>query len=292
MAALKDLFKLMRPQQWFKSLSILFGASVVLYEQGIRITSLFNVLLSLIAVSLLSSSIYVFNDVADIEKDKLHPVKKKRPIASGNVSIKEGVLLAIVLMLSSFGLLYYLKDWLVIVGVLMLINNILYSFKPFRFKDVPVLDVFSAGLNFSFRVLIGWYIVTNTMIYRIVVLFPFFIAGFLLSCKRLGEYSFLKSKASSVRKVFKYYDKRSLHVSINVYLTLSIMSYYFFANIFNKLLFFIGPWFFIQMYWYKSFLKEDASVVKRPEDVFTKKKVFTISGLLFCTTWLFIVLFT
>lgn len=282
----------MRPQQWFKSFSLLFGASVVIYEQGLFTISILNLILAFLAVSLLSSTIYIFNDIADVEKDRMHPIKKNRPIASGKISIKQGLILAVLLLSASLIIIYLIKPWLVFVLLLMLLNNLIYSFKPLRLKDLPLLDVFSAGLNFSLRVIIGWYSVTDLQVYKIVILFPFFIAGFLLSCKRLAEYNFLGRKAAKVRKVFKYYNDKSLHVSINVYLTLSILGYYFFANIFNKNLFLIGPWFFIEMYWYKSFLKDKESVVKRPEEVFSKKKNFTISGLLFCITWLLIVLFT
>lgn len=282
----------MRPRQWFKSASILFGASVVLYKEGLTTIPLIPLLLTFIGVSLLSSTVYVLNDIADEKKDRMHPIKKKRPIASGAVTKKQGLVLSVLLITTSFTLFYFLKPILVIIGLLMLFNNLLYSFKPFRFKDVPVLDVLTAALNFSLRVLIGWYAISNQPIYRIVFLFPFFIAGFLLSCKRLGEYQFLKKKRDKIRKVYKYYSKKSLYMSINVYFTLSILSYYFFAEIFNKNLFLIGPWFFLQTYWYKSFLKEKNTVVKKPEDVFLKKKKFTITGIFFCITWLLIVLLT
>jgi 4-hydroxybenzoate polyprenyltransferase len=289
---LKEAFKLMRPQQWFKSLSILFGASVVIYLQGYNINTIINIILAFFSVSFLSSSVYVFNDIADVKKDRLHPVKKNRPIAKGTINIREGIILGLILIIVSFLILYFLNPNLILVGLGMILNTFLYSFKPFRFKYVPVLDVISAGLNFSLRVLIGWYSISNLIIYRTIILWPFFIAGFLLSCKRLAEYKFLEHDAGSVRKVFNYYNIRTLRISINVYLTLSILAYYFFANIFNPLLFLIGPWFFIQMYWYKSFTNDKKSVVKRPEDVFMKKKLFSISGLLFCLTWLGIVLLT
>ncbi|PIU63326.1 hypothetical protein COS83_00800 [archaeon CG07_land_8_20_14_0_80_38_8] len=288
----KSLFKLMRPQQWFKSASVLFGVSVLLFNNGLSFDYLWRILLAIVSVLLLSSSVYVLNDIADFEKDKLHPIKKNRPIASSKVSINQALLLFALLFLASFGMLYFLNPFLVLIGSLMIVNNLIYSFRPFRLKDIPVLDVLCAALNFSLRVLIGWYAITDTVIYRIVLLFPFFIAGFLLSCKRLAEYDFLGSRAGEVRRVYKYYSEKSLYVSINVYFTLSILAYYFFADIFNKLLFLIGPWFFLQMYWYKSFLKEGASVVKKPEDVFVQKKFFTIMGGLFCLAWLLIVSFT
>lgn len=287
----KELFKLMRPQQWFKSFTILFGASVVLYKEGLTTLPLIPLILAFLGVSLLSSTIYVLNDIADAEKDRLHPVKKNRPIASKKVSVNQGLILAVLLLTTSLVIFYYLKPILLGVGVLMLVNNVLYSFKPFRFKDIPIIDVLSAALNFCIRVVIGWYAISDYHMYRIVILFPFFIAGFLLSCKRLGEYQYLGNKAVKVRSVYKYYDRKSLYTSINAYFTLSILAYYFFAEIFNKTLFFLGPWFFLQIYWYKSFLKDKNSVVKKPEDVFLKKKLFTISGLLFCAAFLFIILF-
>lgn len=281
------MFELMRPKQWFKSLSILFGTSVALYNQTITTENvLLKIIISLVAMSLLSSSIYVFNDIADVKKDREHPVKKYRPIASGDVSIQEGVILGILLIVVSLGLLYYLKPILLVVGFVFLLNSFLYSFKPFRLKDMAVVDVFSAASNFSLRVMIGWYAFSNALIYKTVILFPFFIAGFLLSCKRLAEYYYLGSKAANHREVFRQYTPAMLNLSINIYLVLSVLLYLFFSGLFKMNLLFLGPWFFLQMYWYKTFVKEKNSVVKKPEDIFSKKIVFTITGALFCITWL------
>lgn len=288
---LKSYFKLMRPQQWFKSFSLLFGISVAIFMNNV--TNVVPItILSLIAVSLMSSTIYIFNDIADVKKDRIHPIKKKRPIASKKISIIEAVILGVILLILSLSLLYYLKPMLLLIGALFVFNNLLYSFKPFRLKDIPIVDVFCAALNFSLRVLIGWYALSNIIPFKVVVLFPFFIAGFLLSCKRIAEYNYLGKKAVKHKTVFKYYSQNTLYLSVNVYLVLCVISYFFFSNIFNRWLFLIGPWFFLQMYWYKSFLKDNNSVVKRPEDVFLKKKKFSILGTLFCLSWLLIVLFT
>ncbi|VVB76030.1 4-hydroxybenzoate octaprenyltransferase [Candidatus Tiddalikarchaeum anstoanum] len=282
----KKLFELMRPKQWFKSLSILFGTSVALYSKTFAINLLPNILIALIATSLLSSTIYVFNDIADVKEDMMHPVKKKRPIASGEVTILEASLFGIILLLVSLSLLYCLKPMLLVVGFLFLLNNFLYSFKPFRLKDMPIVDVFSAALNFSLRVLIGWYAFSNVLVYKTVLLFPFFIAGFLLSCKRLAEYNYLGKKAPEHRAVYKYYNAKSLNLSVNIYLVLSTLFYFLFSDLFNKKLLWLGPWFFAEMYWYKTFSKDKDSIVKKPEDVFEKKKLFTITGALFCLTWI------
>ncbi len=288
MGKIYSFLKLMRPQQWFKSASLLFSAGILFFSIGISFTFVVKLLFAMFGVSLLSSSIYVFNDVSDVEKDRAHPVKKNRPIASGEISVIEGVIFGSFLIVSSFIILFLLKPTLVIPAFSMLFLSYLYSFKPFRLKDVPILDIIVPAMNFSIRVAIGWYALTNINIPFALLLFPFFIASFLLSCKRYAEYNFLGRKAIKIRNVFKFYDKSNLMFIINFNLVLSVVFYLLFALLIDFWLLILSPWFLVMLVWYKSFLRSKKSVVKKPEEVFVKKKRFTLALVLFCVSWLLI----
>jgi len=288
---LKELFKLMRPKQWFKSFSIFFGSALLIYQNGIDLFGVTKLLISFLAISLLSSSVYILNDLSDIEKDRLHPIKKFRPLARGKVSKNEAALLFLVIFSLSLVLLNYINYKNLIIGLIMLLNNLLYSFKPIRIKDVPILDILSAGINFSLRVSIGWYSLTDKNIFLSIFFFPFFISGFLLSCKRMGEYLFLKANKEKIRKVFLFYNKKNLNILIYFFMALTLFSYILFSILFNIYLLLLTPWFLLQLFWYKSFLKDDNNIVQKPEDIFFLKKNFTISGILFCLIWILIIIF-
>jgi 4-hydroxybenzoate polyprenyltransferase len=287
---LKELFKLMRPKQWFKSLSIIFGSALLIYQNGINSYGIIKLAISFFAISLLSSSIYILNDLSDIEKDRMHPLKKFRPLASGKVSKNEAILLFLAIFSISLVLLNYVNPINLIIGLILFLNNLLYSFKPLRFKDIPIIDILSAAINFSLRVSIGWYSLSSEKIFLSILLFPFFIAGFLLSCKRLGEYLFLKKNKEKIRKVFYFYNEKKLNFLIYLFMALSVLSYILFSILFKSILLILTPWFFIQLLWYKSFLKEKNNIVKKPEEVFIKKKSFTIIGILFCLSWFFLLI--
>jgi 4-hydroxybenzoate polyprenyltransferase len=288
---LKELLILLRPKQWFKSFSIFFGSGLLIYQNGINLAGAAKLLISFLAISLLSSSIYILNDLSDIEKDRMHPIKKFRPLASGKVSKNEAIMLFLIIFSVSLMLLNYVNPINLIIGIIMLANNLLYSFKPIRLKDIAILDILSAGINFSLRVSVGWYSLSNESIFLSIFFFPFFIAGFLLSCKRLGEYLFLKGSREKIRKVFAFYNEKNLKILIFFFMALSIFSYVLFSILFNAALLILTPWFLIQLMWYNSFLKEKNNIAKKPEDVFLAKKSFTLSGILFCILWIGITIF-
>jgi 4-hydroxybenzoate polyprenyltransferase len=216
----------------------------------------------------------------------MHPIKKFRPLASGKVSKDEAMVLFLIIFSASLILLNYVNPLNLVIGIIMLINNLLYSFKPIRLKDIPLLDILSAGINFSLRVSIGWYSLSNESIFLSIFFFPFFIAGFLLSCKRLGEYLFLKGSREKIRKVFVFYNEKNLNILICFFMILTLFSYVLFSVLFNIYLLILIPWFLMQLLWYKSFLKENNNIVQKPEDIFIKKKSFAISGILFCLIWI------
>ena len=149
---------LMRPIEWSKSLgnmvlavltaAIIFPAielNLVLFVQGFA------------SVALLWSGLYTLNDYTDWKQDKLHPIKKIRAIPSGRISPKVALFFSFFLIIISLILAFSLNTLIVIAWFVMLINQLLYTLKPFSFKKRPVLDLISGSLvNPIFRFYYGW----------------------------------------------------------------------------------------------------------------------------------------
>jgi len=159
MNKLLEFIRLMRPNQWFKSFFIIIGSIPAIFLMPARFEIiLFYLAVGIVNMILLQGVIYTINDVFDLKQDRRHPKKKFRPIAGGSVSVKEASAFAIILFISALAMAYFIGLWFVLIDLALFINNLLYSMKPFRLKDIPYLDVGSAALNFPLRVMVGWFL--------------------------------------------------------------------------------------------------------------------------------------
>ena len=178
---LSPLIKLLRPHQWTKNLFYLAG---LLF--GGRLLEPQSILLSILTViffSAMASAIYIFNDIQDRERDRQHPKKKYRPIASRQVSIKTGLAIAFCLITVSLLGAYSLGIATFICVLLYAINNIIYSLK---LKNLPLLDVSCIAFGFVLRLLAGIYALGD-MPTAWIVLCTFFLTLFLGFSKRRSE---------------------------------------------------------------------------------------------------------
>ncbi|WRH68766.1 MAG: UbiA prenyltransferase family protein [Planktothrix sp. GU0601_MAG3] len=180
-STLPPLIKLIRPHQWTKNLfclaGLLFGGRL-LQPQAILLS-----ILTVIFFSAIASAIYIFNDIQDRERDRLHPKKKYRPIASGQVSIKIGLAIAFCLTMVSLLGAYGLGIPTLICILLYAINNIIYSIK---LKNIPLFDVSCIAFGFVLRLLAGIYALGD-MPTAWIVLCTFFLTLFLGFSKRRSE---------------------------------------------------------------------------------------------------------
>lgn len=184
-------------------------------------------LIFVLCFSFMSSVIYIINDIKDAEKDKLHSVKKTRPIASGRISVKNALIFASVLFVVSFGTsgyisVSYVNLFPLIVMLLYFIANILYS--VFGFKNIPLLDVCILTLGFYLRVLLGAS-VSNVEISAWLYLIVIFGAFYLGFGKRRNE--LIKNKGYKTRKVLSAYSIDFLDKSMFSCLILSIVFFSF-----------------------------------------------------------------
>lgn len=141
--------RLCRPHQYIKNFFVFAGP---LFYNIREYDLLQKDFLAFIAFSAMASSIYILNDIIDVNSDRKHPVKCSRPIACGKVSVREAIALNIILTSFALFLGFVISLWALAFLVLYMIINIGYSL---RWKHVPVIDVFLISSGFMLRILIG-----------------------------------------------------------------------------------------------------------------------------------------
>jgi decaprenyl-phosphate phosphoribosyltransferase len=214
-----SLLRLMRPQQWIKNVIVfapIFFAGTV-FQPGILVAAL----LIFVAFSAAASCVYILNDIADREQDRLHETKRRRPIASGDISI--GVALALALALVALvGALLFLVPMAApsIIGYVLL--SIVYSF---FLKHIAIVDIVCVAFFYVLRILAGGY-GTATYISPWIILCILFGALVLVIGKRRAEFG-----RSSRRAALEGYSKASLDYLLAMSATLAVVSYALYSAI-------------------------------------------------------------
>jgi 4-hydroxybenzoate polyprenyltransferase len=173
--------KLIRVTQWIKNLFVFVPLlfSLHLFEENFFVLS-FS---AFIIFCLASSAIYVINDIADIEADRAHPVKRNRPLPAGDISKTTAIITAILLLIIVFWMMMYFNNYFIFLVIGFVVLNVLYSF---WLKNIVLLDVFSIAAGFSIRVLAGAFVI-QVPISSWLVLTTMFISLFLAVMKRRSE---------------------------------------------------------------------------------------------------------
>ena len=214
---IKLYFKLMRAKHYFKNLLIflplIFSISFYNVENSI------NTFAGFILFSLVCSMVYIINDLGDIEKDRKHPKKCNRPLASGKVSKKEAYLLLFVLatIVVIGNILIKANIYSIIILVVYLVLNIFYSK---IFKNIPLVDVICLVIGFVLRVVYGASIINvkvSNWLYLTIISFSFYLA--------LGKRRNELETGTSTREVLKYYNIDFLDKNMYMFLTLMIVFY-------------------------------------------------------------------
>lgn len=239
MNKLLNILKLMRPKQWIKNMFV-FGA-LIFSNSFTDIKLVILTILAFIAFCLVSSSVYVLNDIVDIEKDKAHPKKCKRPLASGDVSIPEAIIAGVILVIASLSIGFYINISLVFVIILYLANNLLYSFK---IKNIVLLDIFSIAVGFILRILAGS-VAIDIMASKWIVLCTLFLSLYLGFGKRRNEIILLGESADNHRKILNDYSIEFLDQTLNIVLTCTVVFYAMYTAVGNINRYMIGTTVFV-----------------------------------------------
>jgi 4-hydroxybenzoate polyprenyltransferase len=173
--------RLIRVHQWIKNgfvfVPLLFSQH--LFDADYFIHTLF----AFFVFCLASSAIYVINDIVDIESDRVHPVKKNRPLPSGDISTGAAIITASLMLVLVLWLMMYFNNEFILLVVGFIVLNVMYSF---WLKNIVLLDVFSIAAGFSIRVLAGAFAI-QVPISSWLILTTMFISLFLGVMKRRSE---------------------------------------------------------------------------------------------------------
>jgi 4-hydroxybenzoate polyprenyltransferase len=278
--AIKNIIKVMRIRQWYKNLIIFLP--IVFAKQIFNLNSVAFTIIGFVALSLMCSTNYIINDIIDREKDRMHPEKKSRPIASGKIKVSEGILLAVILFIISGLLSFKLSLLFFGLNILLFASTLFYSL---YFKNEPFLDIIVLSSNFVIRAVSGAFVITKGFLPYIsvspwLILCPFFLALFLSSSKREGDIRFLGEKAGMHRSVLTIYNKELTRALMIISTTLLIITYslYTFYSEFKGLLISLPVVLYIIFRYF--YLTETGSEISRQTEKIYKDKKIMLAVLL------------
>jgi 4-hydroxybenzoate polyprenyltransferase len=217
---LKHRIALFRVHQWIKNLFIFLPLFF-----GLKLTDLHLLArcgISFISFCFISSAVYVFNDLFDLEMDRLHPKKKFRPIAAGTISNKEAVCEIIILLVLGIGLITVLKSVLAILIISgYLLINFLYTIK---LKNIAILDVFLIAVGFIVRIFMGG-VVCNIVLSHWIVIMTFLLALFLGFAKRRDDLLLFEKTGEKARSNISDFTLNFINQAMTIMASVVIVAY-------------------------------------------------------------------
>lgn len=214
----KDYLKLLRPHQYLKNLFIF--TPIIFGLQISNLELLGKSFIAFIAFSLVASSIYIFNDIKDLEEDKKHPSKKTRPITSGIISIKNGIITMIVLFMTGIGLAFFLNLDFLYILLCYFCMNLLYSL---WLKHISIVDISIIATGFVLRVFAGS-IVVDIFASEWIIIMTFLLALFLALAKRRDDV-LLTTTGEQTRKSIDGYNLEFINASMIIMASIIIVAY-------------------------------------------------------------------
>jgi len=214
------LFEALRPTQWIKNLN-LFAAAILAGKIFEPITFIQSSL-AFITFCLLSSSSYLVNDLADIENDRLHPAKKNRPLARGDVSPETALFTAAVLLIVGLSFSIFINQTFFYISILFIILQYVYSF---ALKKKAIIDIIGIAFFFILRAFAGE-IATGYHLPIWIMLTVIFLSLFIASGKRRSE---LSNSGRKSRQALNGYGKSLLSFYITMFAVCTLISYAMFT---------------------------------------------------------------
>jgi 4-hydroxybenzoate polyprenyltransferase len=224
-AWIKPLLKTMRPRQWVKN-GLLF-IPLIFDKQLTNWPALTRTILGFVLFCLLSSVVYIINDLVDLEADRKHPQKSLRPLPSGSLKVSTAKAAGIVLTVVIFIPATLLSLDFALIGLTYLVLNLAYSA---WLKHAPILDVMILASFYVLRVAAGVSLITVHRFSPWLYVFTTFLALYLGIGKRRAELSLLAEEANSHRKSLGEYtlpllDQLILIVSSSAIITYSLYTF-------------------------------------------------------------------
>lgn len=226
---MKKYLKLIRVEQWVKNifvfLPLFFSGKLLdkeLFEESV---------FAFVVFSLVASSIYILNDYLDIESDKQHPEKRKRPLASGAISKAHAKIIFLLLILINIGIVvagqYFFNQTFLKFSIIILVYFVMNIFYTLKLKHIAIIDITIISIGFILRILAGGY-ATGIIISQWTILLTFVLALVLAIGKRRGELVNAQTTGKT-RKALDGYNIQFADIVLAVSCTLAIISYMMFT---------------------------------------------------------------
>lgn len=280
-------FSIARPDHWFKNVFMLAGVMLAAFytPDALKDFNYGMLAAAVLATCLVASSNYVINEVLDAPTDIEHPVKRHRPIPSGRVRIPIAYAEWALLAVAGATIGYVVNMPFLAMLVTLWVMGLLYNVPPLRLKDWPYLDVLTESVNNPLRLLLGWFVVTPTIMPPVSLLVSYWMVGaFFMASKRFAEYRMINDPriAGEYRKSFRFYTADRLLVSMFFYAASSAMMLGVFIIRYKLELLLATPFFAgLFAYYLHVTLKED-SPVQNPERLYKERGL--VAYLVICLT--------
>lgn len=278
---MKDYIKIARPEHWVKNAFVLPGTALamLLIDNTISMGLIIKIIIGLLATCFIASANYVINEWLDAGTDQYHPTKKARPVVSGNIKGKFVIIEYIVLIILGLGLSILINRPFLYTEIWLLVMGVLYNVKPFRTKDIVYLDVITESINNMIRLLLGWFMVTSTLLPPSSIIIGYWMAGaFLMATKRFAEYRMIDNPelAGNYRKSFKYYTEHTLMATSMFYALGSTFCIGVFLIKYRVEYLVAIPFLFALFIYYFIMAFEFDSAAQKPEKLFKEKKLMIL----------------
>ncbi len=277
---LRLLIKSMRPKQWTKNVFV--WAALVFDRKLFQTQYLLPTLAGFVVFCLLSSAVYLINDLVDIERDRLHPVKRNRPLASGQLRKSVAVIAAALIIVMSIPAAFALNVTFGVISLAYLALMIAYSF---YLKNHVIVDVMTIAAGFVLRVAGGVALVNVERFSPWLYICMTLLALFLGFSKRRHELALLAEGANNHRAILDQYSLRFLDEMINVVASSTVIAYslytFFAPNVpANHTMMLTIPFvlYGIFRYLYLIHIKQEGG---SPEELLLKDKPFFLNVVLF-----------
>jgi decaprenyl-phosphate phosphoribosyltransferase len=216
--------QLIRPKDWAKNLflfiPVFFAGKIFDYH------TIMELLGGFVCFSLVASSIYIINDYRDIEDDKIHPLKKLRPLAAGTVSKISAVIICIAFLVIGFILAWFIRDKFLFVLLIYFLLNLGYSF---GLKSIPILDIFIVAIGFVLRVKAGA-VIAFIGLSEWLVIMVFLLALFMALAKRRDDVLLKLSSGTDMRKAVKGYNLEFINVALSLICAVTVVAYFMYTT--------------------------------------------------------------
>jgi 4-hydroxybenzoate polyprenyltransferase len=216
---MKHFVALIRLKHWVKNLFVFIPGffAGVLFDQH----NLILLITGFFCFSFVASGIYIVNDYRDIEVDRNHPEKRKRPLASGAVSVPVAFTIAVVLFANGLGLAWFINQYFFGIIILYLVINLGYSL---GLKNISILDIMLVASGFLLRTIAGGVII-DVELSNWLLIMVFLGALFIALAKRLDDLLVSEASGNISRKTIKNYNLNFIYSGITMISGVSMVSY-------------------------------------------------------------------